>query len=228
MATATKTEKWQPQLPSDWSLADLRNHLGGIPLKRIRLFPPPGLATEEDVIELNDHDDRLCELDDGVLVEKTMGWYESLLAMLIGTELNIFLRRHRLGTVVGEAGPYRILPGLIKIPDVSFVSWARLPKKKRTLDPIPAIVPDLAVEVLSKGNTRREMQRKLRQYFDAGVRLVWYIDPKTRSAHAYTSSDDVQNVGEDGVLDGGDVLPRFQLSLSSLFEEADRQESGRE
>ncbi|MCE5268992.1 MAG: hypothetical protein LLG00_14035, partial [Planctomycetaceae bacterium] len=66
-------------LPLDWTIADVLTHLGGIPPERVRLFPPPGTATEKDVEELDDHADRLCELIDGVLVEKTMGYKESIL-----------------------------------------------------------------------------------------------------------------------------------------------------
>src|SRR4051812_31126354 len=58
--------------PANWSLADLQAHLGGVPAGRIRLFPAPGTATEEDALWLEDHEDRLCELVDGVLVEKAM------------------------------------------------------------------------------------------------------------------------------------------------------------
>ena len=75
--------------------------------------------------------------------------------------------------VVGEAGMMRISQGLVRIPDVSFVSWDRLPEGKVPSEPIPALAPDLAVEVLSQGNTAKEMNRKRREYFEAGVRLVW-------------------------------------------------------
>ena len=59
-------------MPSDWSLADLMHHLGDVPLERIRLNPPPGYATEEDVLRIEASEDRLYELEDGVLVEKPM------------------------------------------------------------------------------------------------------------------------------------------------------------
>ena len=81
----------QAQLPANWSIADLQKHLGDIPLQRIRLFPPPGFATEEDVIQIEARENRLYELEDGILVEKPMGWYESLIAMLIGTKIRDFL-----------------------------------------------------------------------------------------------------------------------------------------
>jgi Uma2 family endonuclease len=66
------------------------------------------------------------------------------------------------------------------------------------------------------------MDDKLANYFRAGVRAVWYIDPATRSARVYSSLLDVQEISPDGVLDGGDVLPGLRLSLKALFAEADR------
>ena len=77
--------------------------------------------------------------------------------------------------------------------------------------------PNLAVEILSKGNTKREMARKLREYFQAGVRLVWYIEPKTRSAQDCTSAQEWTEIGPDGSLLGGEVLPGFELPLAQLF-----------
>ena len=79
------------------------------------------------------------------------------------------------------------------------------------------LAPDLAVEVLSEGNTKGEMERKLKDYFFAGVRLVWYIDLKKRTAAVYTSPDEGATLTEDQSLDGGAVLPGFRLSLRKLF-----------
>ena len=124
---------------------------------------------------------------------------------------------------MGADGPLKILPGKVKLPDVSFIGWHRFPKKRLGRRPIPALVPDLVIEVLSDTNTKREMDRKLKQYFQAGVSLVWYIDPETRSARAFTSPTDVTQLDEDGLLDGGQVLPGFQLSLRWLFDRADQQ-----
>jgi len=211
---------------SDWSLADLQQHLGGIPAERIRLVPAPGCATEQDLLDIADHEDRLYELEDGVLVEKAMGWQDAVLAAWISAEIGAYLKTHDLGQVMGADGPLKILPGKVKLPDVSFIGWSRFPKQRLGRRPIPALVPDLVVEVLSDTNTKREMERKLKQYFQAGVRLVWYIDPKTRSARAFTSPTAVTEIDEDGSLDGGQVLPGFRLSLRGLFERADRQGPG--
>ena len=81
----------------------------------------------------------------------------------------------------------RIAPGLVRIPDVSFICWDRLPGRESPREPIPDLAPDLAVEVLSEGNTKAEMARKVREYFEAGVKLVWLIDPKKRTARVFST-----------------------------------------
>jgi len=222
--THAHTLTLQAEFPSNWTVADLQRHLGGIPLERILVVPPPGYATEEDVIRLDRLEGRLCELQDGILVEKAMGWYESMIAMMIGIEIGNYLKTHDIGKLLGSDGSLKILPRTVKIPDVSFISWDRWPKKKLPRRPIPALVPDLVVEVLSDTNTKAEMADKLVKYFEAGVRLVWYIDPETRTAMSYVSPSDVTEIAVDGMLVGGDVLPDFQLSLAWLFNEADRSE----
>jgi Uma2 family endonuclease len=80
-------------------------------------------------------------------------------------------------------------------------------------------VPDLAVEVLSEGNTAKEMSDKLADYFDAGVRLVWYIDPRDRTVQVFTRPDSPQVLHEHDTLTGGEVLPGFTLSLKEFFQE---------
>ena len=69
-----------------------------------------------------------------------------------------------------------------------FISWDRYPGEEVPKEGISSFVPNLAVEVLSPGNTKAEMDRKLRDYFSAGVELAWVIDPKTQTANSYTSS----------------------------------------
>jgi Uma2 family endonuclease len=80
------------------------------------------------------------------------------------------------------------------------------------------VVPDLAVEVLSRGNRPGEMKRKLRDYFLAGIAVVWFINPRTRTAEVYTSPEKRKRLGEGDSLEGGDLIPGFTLPLTELFE----------
>jgi Uma2 family endonuclease len=204
-----------------WTLADLLDRLGGISPERVRFHPAPGTATEADVIEVGVREGRHCELVDGVLVEKAMGLRESFLALALGAILRGFVIPRNLGLVSGEAGTYRLFPGLVRIPDVAFVSWDRIPGRRVPEVPIPDLAPDLAIEVLSESNTEPEMARKLGEYFAAGVRLVWMIDPKTRTVAVHDAPDRSTMLDESRTLDG-DVLPGFALPLSDLFAELDR------
>ncbi|AMV38615.1 Uma2 family endonuclease [Planctomyces sp. SH-PL62] len=213
---SVKTETSPPE-----TVADLLERLGDVPAFRVRLDPPLGTATERDVVEAHDRENRLFELVDGVLVEKTMGFEESRYAILLASYLIAFLRDTDLGVVLGADGTVKLLPGLVRIPDVSFISWGRYPKGLRPGE-IPAVAPDLAVEILSKSNTRKEMARKLDEYFQAGVRLVWYVDPKAREVRVYESPADPVTLTAADVLDGGAVLPGFRLPLAEWFDQAER------
>ncbi len=197
--------------------ADLLKQLGGIPADRVLLDPPPGTATEKDVLEVERRLGRICELVDGVLVEKAMGLAESFLAMRLGYLLNVYLAKHNLGLVVGADGALRLWPGLVRIPDVSFISWDQLPNRKIPKKPIPDLYPDLAVEVLSRKNTKAEIERKLHEYFRSGTRLAWVVDPRKRTVAVYTAPDQSRLVTSRESLDGGEVLPGLTLPLGELF-----------
>lgn len=210
--------------PTYKTLADLVEQIGSVPLSRIPLVPAPGTARDADVLLAWERDKRLYELVDGVLVEKPMGYYESWLATILIKLLGNFLDEHDLGIALGEAGTLRLAPGLVRIPDVSFISWERFPRRRLPKNPMPDLAPDLAVEILSAGNTEPEMARKLREYFASGTRLVWMVDPETRTARVFTSPTSFSVVPEDGELEGGDVLPGFRVSLHGWFERAGSRE----
>ena len=199
------------------TLDDLLVELGGISPKRIRLNPPPGRATEKDVVRIEAKEDRLYELVDGVLVEKVMGAKESLLACILIRLLGNFLDKNPLGVVLGEAGMLQLRPRLVRIPDVSFISWDQMPNGDFPSEPVPSLYPDLAVEILSRSNTSGEMTLKVSEYFEAGSRLVWIVDPATQTADVYTAPGESRRLKASQSLDGGDVLPGFKLPLKELF-----------
>jgi hypothetical protein len=130
------------------TVADLIRRLGDIPPARIRMDPLPGTATEQDVLDIEARENRLCELVRGVLVDKTTGHFESRLAAVLIYFLETSLDRSDLGIVYGADATLHLMPHLVRIPDVSFVSWKKLPDRELPAEPIPDLVPDLAVEVL--------------------------------------------------------------------------------
>lgn len=199
------------------TIGELLEQLGGISPHRIRLRPPPGSATEKDLLDILNRTNRPCELVDGVLVEKVMGYPESTLACQLIKLLGNFLDRHDLGNLAGMDGTMRLMPKLVRIPDVSFVRWEKLPSRQPPAEPIPDLVPDLVVEILSEGNTRAEMERKLREYFLAGVTLVWFVDPRARTVKVYESPEAPRVFAENDIIDGGSVLPGLSLSVREIF-----------
>ena len=202
------------------TLADLLVRLGGVPLDRIRFRPAPGTAVEQDVIDLHDRKNRLFELVEGVLVEKPMGYIESIVAALLIRVIGVFVEEAGLGIVAGADGMMRISTGLVRIPDVSVVLWERLPGRKIPIEPIPSLAPDLAIEVLSRSNTPAEIDRKISEYFAAGSQCVWVVDPVARSVRVYQSpTDSLASTGED-VVTADVVLPGFQISVADIFRRA--------
>jgi Uma2 family endonuclease len=208
--------------PNIKNFADLQKRLGGVPLDRIRFRPWPGSATVQDVLDVNDHEDVLCELVEGVLVQKAVGYAESALTAFLSTLLNAFVRSRNLGIVTGPDGAVELMPGLVRIPDVAFANWDRLPGRRGPSDAVPRLAPNLAVEVLSESNTPGEMAVKRQDYFAAGVELVWEINPVARAVLVYTEPNQSMSLSVQDILDGGSVLPGFTLSVQDLFAELDR------
>jgi Uma2 family endonuclease len=199
---------------------DLAARFGDIPLNRIRFTPPPGEATDEDVLAINDHEGRLFELVDGTLVEKAMGSYESLIAGYLLTELNVYLRSHRLGIALPPDGFLRLRVKLIRIPDVSFIAREQLQKGKFPRHGIATMAPTIAVEVISESNTRREMEGKLDEYFQHGAKEVWYIYPDTKTLLRYNARHQIETLTERDTLTTP-VLPGFACPLETLFAHPD-------
>lgn len=200
--------------PKPNRVADLLARLA-VPPERVLLEPHPGTATEVDVIQ-----NKTCELIDGTLVEKAMGYYESWLGAILIGYLKRFLDEHDLGILLDGGGMIRVAPEQVRLPDVSFISWNHFPGRKLPKGQILNIVPDLAVEILSPTNTKAEMERKRREYFDGGAKLVWEVHPIKRKVEVFTAPDVSTTLDENGTLDGGDVLPGFTLSIRDWFARA--------
>jgi len=220
MATTTSSSvvPVTPTEQSPWTTAaDLQGHLGGIPVERIMLIPTPGQATERELLAISRDRNRTLELIDGILVEKTVGFWESRIAAMLLHMIHSYLDQHKLGIATGEGGTIRLLPRQVRAPDVAFFATSSLEGKDLS-EPVPSLVPDLAVEVLSKSNTHAEMDRKLNEYFSAGTKLVWYIDPTAKTTRVYHDAGSFSLVTCNEDLLGEDVLPGFRLKLGELFE----------
>ena len=170
-------------------------------------------ATEAEVIALNESG-VLCELIDGQIVRKVVGRSQAFLTILLGAEFVAYLKSNDIGHVCGPDFVIRFGEGKLYAPDLTFTNWDRCPSPAVPPESVGAIIPNLAVEILSPSNRAGEIPRKIGAYFAAGVELVWVIDPEARSGVAYTSPT---TLSESDTLRGGSVLPGFELPLAALF-----------
>jgi Uma2 family endonuclease len=160
------------------------------------------------------------ELVDGEIVmsPKNDSSHGDICARLIAA-LVVFAEPKRLGAVWDSSTGFRMNNLNIRAPDISFLTSARLkaegfrPSNRRFF---PG-APDLAVEVLSANNTRKEMGARLKDFFSSGTRLAWIIDPDAQRVEICHSLADRRWVGSDGILDGEDLLPGFRHPVADLF-----------
>ncbi len=107
-------------------------------------------------------------------------------------------------------------PDTVRAPDVAFVSQARV----ETVGEVEGFwpeAPDLAVEVVSPGDSYTDVEEKVFAWLDAGTKMVVVINPRQRSATVYKSPSDITALAEADILDGGDVVPGFELAVREIF-----------
>ena len=199
------------------TVEELAARVGAIPLWRIRVDPLPGFATEEDVERTRREGGLLCELIDGVLVEKAMSEKTAFLAAELGRLIGNFVTPRRIGWILGPDGFVRLFGKHLRAPDVSFIRRDQRLGGKLLDKGYADVAPALAVEVFSPSNTVKEMERKRREFFAAGCELFWIVDPELQEIAVYTDPDTCRTLRRDDTLDGGTALPGFSLKVVDLF-----------
>ena len=174
--------------------------------------------TAEELFDLPD-DDYKYELVQGELIRMApTGGEHGVLTIRIGRILDEYVEAHDLGVCSGAETGFILQrsPDIVRAPDAAFIAKARIPESgiPKTYWPF---APDLAVEVLSPSDRFSAVQTKIAEYFSAGTRLTWVIEPATRIVYVYRSAHDVQALGEDDELSGADVLPGFRYAVGRLF-----------
>jgi Uma2 family endonuclease len=184
----------------------------------------PGKVWTEEELQALPSDNFSYELiDDELVMSPKNDSFHSRICMRLCLALDSFVIAGRLGVTFGAEMGFWMKNRNCRAPDVSFVSRTRLieigfsPTARKFF---PG-APDLAAEVLSPSNTRREMDAKLRDFFDSGTRLAWLIDPDARRVEVCRSPIQRTLVGSGGFLDGEDVLPGFRYPIANLFKEWD-------
>jgi Uma2 family endonuclease len=159
------------------------------------------------------------ELVGGELVERKMGAKSSFIAGKIYARLDRFCDDHRLGWVFPEGTSFQCFPDdldKVRRADVSFLRFGRLPREQPPEGHI-RIAPDLAVEVVSPQDLAYDVDNKVEDYLQAGVRLVWVVNPATRTVRVHYADGPGATLRADGELDGGDALPGFRCPIRDLF-----------
>jgi Uma2 family endonuclease len=166
------------------------------------------------------------EVIDGVRVEQEpMGAFETVLASWLCYRLNSFAVDKKLGLAVSEVlFVLNAQRNLRRRPDVAFVSYARWPTPVMARASAWNVVPDLAVEMVSPSNLAEEIDSKITDYFQSGVRLVWVFYPDSGRVYVYQSPTQVSILERTDTLDGGEVFHGFQLHMAQLYAAVTRPE----
>ena len=177
------------------------------------------LVTVEELWALPEKPGVRYELVAGELVEApAAGALNGLIAALVYELLRAFVRERDLGLAFTDGVGYILDrdPDLLRIPDVSFIAWARVPEEGVPEGFWPG-TPDLAVEVVSPHDRADDVHDKVREYLESGTGLVWVLWPKRRSVTAHTPDGVTREFNPDDELLGGDVLPGFRVRVAELF-----------
>ena len=163
--------------------------------------------------------DERVELIDGVVVPMTPAsdWPTSVTAtvtMLLG----VHVRSRKLGRVYSAEAGFVLFPDreTVRVPDMAFVRAERMPQGEARWH-FPRLAPDLAVEVLSPTDSERELRDKVAMYHEAGVPLVWVVDPRTQTVMVSALGQSPVMLTATDTLDGGEVLSDFQIKVAEFF-----------
>jgi Uma2 family endonuclease len=175
-------------------------------------------ATAEELIRIPDDGFRY-ELVRGELRRMTpAGNVHGRVAMNVALSLAQYVKAHNLGIVYAAETGFRLTtdPDTVRAPDVAFVSRERVEAVGEVEGYWPE-APDLAVEVISPNDSHVEVEEKILDWLEAGTKMVLAVNPRRRAVTLYRSQSDITILTGTDVLDGGDVVPGFQLTLQEIF-----------
>ncbi|HET8523440.1 MAG TPA: Uma2 family endonuclease [Thermomicrobiales bacterium] len=174
--------------------------------------------TADDLFDLGE--DAPYELIRGVLREVTPttgkhGWVTMRFAWQLGQVVFPEQRGVLYGAETGFV--IEVNPDTVLAPDLAFVRRERLSTDDDQGQGFVSIIPDLVIEVISPSNRRAEIEEKTELYLNAGVALLWWLDPRRHTVTVNQSGEERRVLMEQDILDGGDVLPGFQISVAEIF-----------
>jgi Uma2 family endonuclease len=177
------------------------------------------VLTAEDLLRMPDDGLHKRELVAGRLVTMTpAGVQHGVVGTRLGAAMATHVDAHRLGFVCGPDTGFQLAsdPDTVRSPDLSFVVRSRV-----SASGLPQGywqgAPDLAVEILSPGDSRSELRAKIAEYLRLGAREVWFVEPAERRLTIHGAGQTPRVLGEADTLEGGSLLPGFRYALSRLF-----------
>jgi Uma2 family endonuclease len=174
-----------------------------------------GKSTIEDLLRIP-KDGMKHELVDGEILVSPAGMRHSRIAGRILHRIAEYLEHSHVGEVYSSDVGIQFPNGNVRSPDVTFVSAARLSGGEP--ESFGEVIPDLVVEVLSPNDRMTEIGRKIGEYFENGVPIVWLVDPRRQSVTVYRSLTDTERLDIDATITAEPVLPGFSATVRSFFE----------
>jgi Uma2 family endonuclease len=211
-----KTERARPLLKK--SRAPLKSPVGD--------SPSPDSITAEEFWEMQPQfPHERTELVNGKVIRMApAGGEHGVEAFTIGLLLGSYVRERKLGVMCAAETGFRLDRGNVRAPDAAFISNARLENNRDKMggklrtEKFWPFAPDLAVEVVSPGDSAQDVAAKVRDWFVGGVQMVWIIYPKQQNVHVFAAPDTWLIVEASDSLDGGEIVPGFSCRVQEIFE----------
>lgn len=148
------------------------------------------------------------------------GFPHGRIAALLTAALVQFVSDRELGVVCAAETGFRLSmnPDTVLAPDLAFISKQRLNQVGESKGYWPG-APDLAVEVLSPGDSTTAVTEKISQWFRFGTKQVWIVNPKQRTATVFRSIENTETFSESDYLEAQDLLPGFRILLKNIFKD---------
>lgn len=176
------------------------------------------LMSADDLWQLDDEPGRFDLIRGELIRMPPPGYRHGIVGMRIARSIGNFVHERDLGEVPAAETGFLLArdPDVVLAPDVAFVRFDRLPPDDEQ-DGYLALAPDLVVEIVSPSDRSRQVSDKVMEYLDAGVPLVWVVEPRRKIVTVYTADRRAQILTAGDELEGGDVLPGFGLPVAEIF-----------
>ena len=175
------------------------------------------LVTFDHFLDLADKEEGRIEFDEGVVIEMPPAAFRhGSFQGKIFAALDRYVSQTGAGLLVSIAAGFHLAPRVARIPDVCLVRRATLAGMKKIRGWYQG-APELAVEVVSPGDSATDLDRKVDQYLAAGGESVWLVYPETRHVQIYRRSGETLRLSSGQTLEEPDLLPGFRLAVEEIF-----------